>query len=165
MNKKIYLLLAVIGLCLTSCKDEYKDLKDGLYAEVETSKGTILLALDYQKVPVMVANFVTLAEGPGHQVKVLTLKPGAAISLQLHRQRAEHWVVLEGEAAVTLDDRTVHLTAHQTIDVPAGVTHRLRNAGPSVLRVVEVQQCEAVGGNIVRVQSRLPLVDFQLGAQ
>ena len=63
MNKKIYLLLAVIGLCLTSCKDEYKDLKNGLYAEVETSKGTILLELQYEKAPIMVANFVTLAEG------------------------------------------------------------------------------------------------------
>ncbi|MES2411301.1 MAG: peptidylprolyl isomerase [Bacteroidota bacterium] len=63
MNKKIYLLLAVIATCLTSCKDEYKNLKDGLYAEIETSKGTILLELEYQKAPVMVANFVTLAEG------------------------------------------------------------------------------------------------------
>ena len=48
MNKKIFLLLAVIGLCLTSCKDEYKDLKDGLYAEIETSKGTLLLELEYE---------------------------------------------------------------------------------------------------------------------
>ena len=63
MNKKIFLLLAVIGLCLTSCKDEYKDLKDGLYAEIETSKGTLLLELEYEKAPIMVANFVTLAEG------------------------------------------------------------------------------------------------------
>ena len=63
MNKKIYLLLAVIGLCLSSCKDEYKDLKDGLYAKIETSKGNILLKLEYQKAPIMVANFVTLAEG------------------------------------------------------------------------------------------------------
>lgn len=63
MTKKICLLLTVLSLCLTSCKDEYKDLKDGLYAEIETSKGTILCELDYQKVPIMVANFVTLAEG------------------------------------------------------------------------------------------------------
>lgn len=63
MNNKICLFLALFSLCLTSCKDEYKDLKDGLYAEIETSKGTILCELDYQKVPVMVANFVTLAEG------------------------------------------------------------------------------------------------------
>lgn len=63
MNKKISILLAVIAVCLTSCKDEYKDLKDGLYAEIETSKGSVLVELDYQKVPVTVANFVTLAEG------------------------------------------------------------------------------------------------------
>ena len=63
MNKKIYLLLALIGLCLTSCKDEYKDLEDGLYAKIETSKGTILLKLEYEKAPIMVANFVTLTEG------------------------------------------------------------------------------------------------------
>ncbi|MGV3696542.1 peptidylprolyl isomerase [Flavobacterium sp.] len=63
MTKKICLFLTVLSLCLTSCKDEYKDLKDGLYAEIETSKGTILCKLDYEKVPFMVANFVTLAEG------------------------------------------------------------------------------------------------------
>ena len=63
MNKNIFLFLAVIGLCLTSCKDKYKDLKDGLYAEIETSKGTLLLELEYEKAPIMVANFVTLAEG------------------------------------------------------------------------------------------------------
>jgi peptidylprolyl isomerase len=63
MTKKVYLLLSVLSLCLTSCKDEYKDLKDGLYAEIETSKGTILCQLDYETAPVMVANFVTLAEG------------------------------------------------------------------------------------------------------
>lgn len=63
MTKKIGLLLTVLSLCLTSCKDEYKDLKDGLYAEIETSKGTILCKLDYEKAPRMVANFVTLAEG------------------------------------------------------------------------------------------------------
>jgi cyclophilin family peptidyl-prolyl cis-trans isomerase len=63
MTNKICLFLAAVSLCLTSCKDEYKDLKDGLYAEIETTKGTVLCELDYKKAPVMVANFVTLAEG------------------------------------------------------------------------------------------------------
>ena len=63
MNKKIYLLLGIIIVTLSSCKDEHKDLKDGLYAEIKTSKGTVILKLEYEKVPVTVANFVTLAEG------------------------------------------------------------------------------------------------------
>lgn len=63
MNKNICIVLAIFAVCLASCKDEYKDLKDGLYAEIVTSKGTILLELDYKKTPVTVANFVSLAEG------------------------------------------------------------------------------------------------------
>ena len=63
MTKNILLLITIISFSLTSCKDEYKDLKDGLYAKVETSKGTFIVELDYQKAPIMVANFVTLAEG------------------------------------------------------------------------------------------------------
>ena len=63
----------------------------------------------------------------------------------MHRQRAEHWVVLEGEAEVTLDGKSVRLQAHQAIDVPVGATHQLRNAGPSILRVVEIQSGDYLG--------------------
>ncbi|MBP6557601.1 MAG: peptidylprolyl isomerase [Flavobacterium sp.] len=63
MNKKVSFLLIVFTLLLTSCKDDHKNLKDGLYAKIETPKGTILLELEYKKVPITVANFVTLAEG------------------------------------------------------------------------------------------------------
>ena len=76
MNRKIYLLLAFVALCNTSCNDKYKDLKDGLYAEIKTSKGTILIELEYEKVPFMVANFVTLTEGKNQFVsKDLKGKP------------------------------------------------------------------------------------------
>ncbi|MGL2963972.1 peptidylprolyl isomerase [Flavobacterium sp. RSB2_4_14] len=63
MKKTICLLLAFVALIFSSCKDEHKNLKDGLYAEIETSKGTIIVALEYKKAPVTVANFITLAEG------------------------------------------------------------------------------------------------------
>lgn len=62
MNRIIVCLFALSAIFI-SCKDEYQDLKDGLYAELETSKGNILLELNYQKTPITVANFVTLAEG------------------------------------------------------------------------------------------------------
>lgn len=90
-------------------------------------------------------HFVTLAEGPGHQVKMLTVKPGAALSLQRHRQRAEHWVVLEGEAEVTLGDKTLKLQAHANVDVPVGAMHQLRNAGTVPLRIVEIQSGPYLG--------------------
>lgn len=62
--KRIIVLLIALSTVFTSCKDDkHKDLKDGLYAEIETSKGTILLELYYKKAPITVANFVTLAEG------------------------------------------------------------------------------------------------------
>jgi cyclophilin family peptidyl-prolyl cis-trans isomerase len=62
--KRILMLLALVATTIfTSCKDNYKDLKDGLYADIETSKGNIIVELDYKNAPITVANFVTLAEG------------------------------------------------------------------------------------------------------
>ncbi|NUY82440.1 peptidylprolyl isomerase [Flavobacterium sp. MAH-1] len=61
--KKLFLALFAISVSLTSCKHEKSDLADGLYAEITTNKGKILCELEYQKAPVTVANFVTLAEG------------------------------------------------------------------------------------------------------
>jgi cyclophilin family peptidyl-prolyl cis-trans isomerase len=64
MNKKFYIfLLAITSLLFNSCKDEYANLKDGLYAVIETNKGDIIVQLEYKKTPLTVANFVTLAEG------------------------------------------------------------------------------------------------------
>lgn len=66
---KKFSLLLVLATVLFSCKDPHADLPDGLYAEIETSKGTILAQLEYQKTPVTVANFVTLAEGKNKFVR------------------------------------------------------------------------------------------------
>ena len=63
MKRTIYLFLAFTAIVLSSCKDEHNNLKDGLYAEIETSRGTIVVELEYKKTPITVANFITLAEG------------------------------------------------------------------------------------------------------
>lgn len=63
MKKTISLFVLALSLMISSCKEDHKNLKDGLYAEIQTPKGTILLQLNYKKAPGTVANFVTLAEG------------------------------------------------------------------------------------------------------
>lgn len=73
MKKRILLLLLAIGT-LSSCKDDNSSLPDGLYAKIETSKGEIIVALDYKRAPITVANFVTLAEGKNDFVTNNNLK-------------------------------------------------------------------------------------------
>jgi len=73
MKKNVLLVLLLITT-LISCKKEYDNLPDGLYAEIETNRGIILLELDYKKAPVTVANFITLAEGDNEYIVNDTLK-------------------------------------------------------------------------------------------
>jgi cyclophilin family peptidyl-prolyl cis-trans isomerase len=72
--KKSFLLALLIVATLFSCKDKHNDLPDGIYTEIETNKGTIILELDYKKTPVTVANFITLAEGDNEFIVNDTLK-------------------------------------------------------------------------------------------
>ena len=83
--------------------------------------------------------------GPGFQVKRLMVKPGHRISLQRHRRRAEHWVVVSGVARVTRDDEVIELKPNQSTYIPAGMRHRLENAGAEPLLIVEVQSGDYLG--------------------
>jgi mannose-1-phosphate guanylyltransferase/mannose-6-phosphate isomerase len=83
--------------------------------------------------------FRTLLRGPGLQVKELCVRPGARLSLQRHRHRAEQWVVASGEALVTLDGRDIRLQPRGYVDIPQGAVHRLGNPASQILRVIEIQ--------------------------
>ena len=80
-----------------------------------------------------------MGEGPGFQVKHLSLNPGAKISLQKHQHRAEHWVMVSGNAQVTCDDRQFTLNENESTHIPRGAVHRLENAGDEPISIVEVQ--------------------------
>ena len=93
--------------------------------------------------------------GPRFQVKRLMVKPGAALSLQLHRKRAEHWVVVSGRARVTRGDEVIDLAENQSTYIPVGTKHRLENAGTEPLLIVEVQSGSYLGeDDIERFEDR-----------
>ncbi len=89
--------------------------------------------------------------GERFQVKRLTVKPGAKLSLQMHHHRAEHWVVVRGTAKVTRNDETLLVRENESIYIPLGATHRLENPGKIPLEVIEVQSGGYLGeDDIVR---------------
>ncbi len=90
--------------------------------------------------------------GPRFQVKRITVKPGAKLSLQKHAKRAEHWVVVRGTARVTIDDRIFELHENQSTYVPLGSVHRLENPSDAPLDIIEVQTGSYLGeDDIVRL--------------
>ena len=97
----------------------------------------------------------SLWAAPGYQVKHLMVAPGAAISLQLHHRRSEHWVVQEGAAKVTRNDEVFTLQPGQSTFIPMTAKHRLENPGTEELHVVEVQLGDYLGeDDIVRFEDR-----------
>ena len=98
-------------------------------------------------------SYRALQFGARFQVKQISVKPGAALSLQYHRHRAEHWVVVAGRARVTRGRETFVLNANQSTYIPKGVRHRLANAGRGPLHLIEVQSGGYLGeDDIVRLE-------------
>jgi len=91
--------------------------------------------------------------GARFQVKRLTVKPGAQLSLQLHHHRAEHWVVVKGTARVTCGDQVFNLHENESTYIPIGERHRLENPGTIPLEVIEIQSGSYLGeDDIVRFE-------------
>ena len=84
-------------------------------------------------------NYRTIDAGEGFQVKRITVKPGAKLSLQAHRHRAEHWIVVAGTAVVTCGDREFTLSENEATFIPLGARHRLENPGDVPMHLIEVQ--------------------------
>ena len=99
--------------------------------------------------------FETLHLGPGTQVKLIEVNPGAALSLQYHHKRAEHWVVVSGEALIVRGDEDVVLKENESTFIPIGMRHRLENRHQAPLRIIEVQVGSYLGeDDIVRLEDR-----------
>ena len=95
----------------------------------------------------------SIDNGSRYQVKRITVKPGASLSLQMHHHRAEHWVVVSGTAIVQVGEKEQMLTENQSVYIPIGETHRLTNPGKLPLELIEVQSGSYLGeDDIVRFE-------------
>jgi mannose-1-phosphate guanylyltransferase / mannose-6-phosphate isomerase len=99
--------------------------------------------------------YTILEEGPGFKIKRIEVKPGARLSLQSHRHRSEHWVVVSGTATVTNGERELAVDTNQSTFIPAGNRHRLENATRTPLVIIEVQSGAYLGeDDIVRFEDK-----------
>ncbi|CUJ17153.1 mannose-1-phosphate guanylyltransferase/mannose-6-phosphate isomerase [Cognatishimia activa] len=97
--------------------------------------------------------FESLVFGTRFQVKRIHVHPGAALSLQSHHHRSEHWIVVEGTARVTVDDNVSLISENQSVYIPLGAVHRLENPGKVPMVLIEVQTGSYLGeDDIIRYQ-------------
>jgi mannose-1-phosphate guanylyltransferase/mannose-6-phosphate isomerase len=100
-------------------------------------------------------SYDSLENGHRFQVKRLSVKPGAQLSLQMHHHRAEHWIVVSGTARITRGDEEFILEENQSTYIPIGVKHRIENPGKIPLHIIEVQSGSYLGeDDIVRFEDR-----------
>ena len=154
-------LLALLGLrdvvvvdtadaVLVAHKDHVQDVK-AIVAELKRC-GRAETSL-HRKVYRPWGHYDSVDVGERFQVKRITVKPGAALSLQMHHHRAEHWIVVSGTAKVTRGDEVILLGENQSTYIPLGVKHRLENPGVVPLELVEVQSGSYLGeDDIVRFE-------------
>ena len=97
--------------------------------------------------------FESLVIGDRFQVKRIVVHPGAALSLQSHHHRAEHWIVVQGTAKVTIDDQVKLVTENQSVYIPLGAVHRMENPGKLPMVLIEVQTGSYLGeDDIIRYE-------------
>lgn len=97
--------------------------------------------------------YTVLEEDPNYKIKRIEVKPGGALSLQMHHHRSEHWIVVSGTAKVTNGEKSFLLCMNESTFIPAGHAHRLENPGVVPLVMIEVQSGEYLGeDDIVRFE-------------
>jgi len=135
---------------LVADKEKVQDVKK----IVEALKSEERLETDFHsKVHRPWGNYEGIALGDRYQVKCIEVKQGSTLSLQMHHHRAEHWIVVSGTAEVTKGEETFLLSENQSVFIPLGVKHRLKNTGAIPLRIIEVQSGSYLGeDDIVRFE-------------
>jgi mannose-1-phosphate guanylyltransferase/mannose-6-phosphate isomerase len=142
--------VAMPDAVLVAHKDRAQDVKRAVAAL--KAKGAVqaeILPRDYRPW----GWFESLVVGTRFQVKRIHVHPGAALSLQSHHHRSEHWIVVEGTARVTVDDEVKLVSENQSVYIPLGAVHRMENPGKVPMVLIEVQTGSYLGeDDIIRYE-------------
>lgn len=137
---------------LVAAKDQVQDVKKIVEALKAQNRSEVNL---HRHVYRPWGVYDSIDNGERYQVKRITVKPGAKLSVQMHHHRAEHWIVVSGTAKVTNGDKELMLTENQSTYIPVGVVHALENPGKIPLELIEVQSGSYLGeDDIVRFEDR-----------
>jgi mannose-1-phosphate guanylyltransferase len=159
-NKKLITTLGVDNLVivdtpdalLVANKDKVQDIKK-IVAQIKASGRT--QHHQHRKVYRPWGIYDSIDNGERYQVKRITVKPGAKLSVQMHHHRAEHWIVVSGTAKVTNGDKTFLVTENESTYIPIGQVHALENPGVLPLEMIEVQSGSYLGeDDIVRFEDK-----------
>ncbi len=135
---------------LVAHKDQVHHVKDVVSTIAEQKRDE---HLHHREVHRPWGSYDSIGKGHRYQVKRITVKPGASLSLQMHHHRAEHWVIVSGTAEVQVGEKRSVLTENQSVYIPLGETHRLTNPGKLPLELIEVQSGSYLGeDDIVRFE-------------
>ena len=142
--------VAMPDAVLVASKDRAQDVKKAVAA---LKKKGALQAESFPKDHRPWGWFESLVIGGRFQVKRIHVHPGAALSLQSHHHRSEHWIVVEGTAKVTIDDEVKLVTENQSVYIPLGAVHRMENPGKVPMVLIEVQTGSYLGeDDIIRYE-------------
>jgi mannose-1-phosphate guanylyltransferase len=137
---------------LVANKDKVQDIKK-IVAQIKESGRT--QHHQHRKVYRPWGIYDSIDNGERYQVKRITVKPGAKLSVQMHHHRAEHWIVVSGTAKVTNGDKTFLVTENESTYIPIGQVHALENPGVLPLEMIEVQSGSYLGeDDIVRFEDK-----------
>lgn len=147
---KDIIAVAMPDAVLVAHKDRAQDVKQAVAAlKAKSVPQAETLPRDYRPW----GWYESLVVGPRFQVKRIVVHPGAALSLQSHHHRAEHWIVVEGTAKVTVDTEVKLVAENQSVYIPLGAVHRMENPGKVPLTLIEVQTGSYLGeDDIIRYE-------------
>jgi mannose-1-phosphate guanylyltransferase len=135
---------------LVSSKNNSQDIKNIVKKLNDTGRSE---SNSHRKVYRPWGYFDSLDSGENFQVKRILVNPGAKLSLQKHKQRAEHWIIIKGIAFITIGENTFQLKENESTYIPKGEIHRLENHGKKPLEIIEIQTGTYIGeDDIIRLE-------------